>query len=295
MEKLRYFLKDSLRNIWLNRMMSLASISVLTVCLLLLGTSILISYNINDIRSKIEDQIQIMVILNDSLDQNGITDVGKQIKAIPNVRSSVFISKQQGLEEQKKTMGKYAYLLTGYEKENQNPLPNAYRIVLKNMSNFTQTVKALSKINGISEIKQHADIAIKLNNIKSVINMIGFWLFAILAFISLFIISNTIKVAMFVRKREVNIMKFVGATDWFIRWPFLFEGLIIGIISSTVACVALWFIYSVLLTNAIKESQILQLVNFKNMYAYIYLGYYCAGIVVGTLGSIISVRRHLKV
>jgi cell division transport system permease protein len=293
MEKLRYFLKEALRNIWVNRMMSLASISVLTVCLLLLGSSLLISFNLNNIISQIENQNQIMVILNDSLDQNGINKVGKQINALPNVRSSMFISKKQALDEQKKTMGKYADLLIGYEQD--NPLPNAYRIVLKNMSNFTQTVKALSKIDGISEIKQHADIALKLNNIKSVINMIGFWLFAILAFVSLFIISNTIKVAMFVRKREVNIMKFVGATDSFIRWPFLFEGLIIGIISSTVACVALWFGYSVLLTNAIKDSQILQLVNFKNMYAFIYFGYFSAGIVVGSLGSIISVRRHLKV
>jgi cell division transport system permease protein len=293
MEKLRYFIKDAFRNIWANGMMSLASISVLTVCLLLLGTSLLISYNINGIINQIENQNQIVVILNDNLDQKGITDVGTEINQLPNVLRSVLISKQQALDEQKKTMGKYADILSSYEKD--NPLPNTYRIILKNMTNFTQTVTALNKISGITDVRQHADIALKLNNIKSVINTIGYWLFAILAFVSLFIISNTIKVAMFVRKREVNIMKFVGATDSFIRWPFLFEGFFIGVISSALACVLLWVGYSVLLTNAVKDSQLLQLVDFKNMYTFIYLGYFGAGITVGTLGSIISVRRHLKV
>jgi cell division transport system permease protein len=293
MKNLRYFIKEALHNIWVNRMMSLASISILTVCLLLLGTSLLISFNINNIISQIENQNQIMVILSDNLNADSITNVGNQIKALPNVRDCIFVSKQQALDEQEKTMGKYADLLAGFE--NDNPLPNSYNVELKNMNDFTQTVNAIGKISGISEIKQHADIAVKLNNIKSVINMIGFWLFAILTLVSLFIISNTIKVAMFVRKREVNIMKFVGATDWFIRFPFLFEGLIIGIISSTLACAVLYLIYSVLLTNAVAQTQILQLVNYKNMYAYIFFGYYCAGIVVGTLGSIISVRRHLKV
>lgn len=293
MEKLRYFIKEALRNIWVNRMMSLASISVLSVCLLLLGTSLLTSFNINSIINQIETQNQIVVILNDNLDQNGIADVGSKINKLPNVLSSVLITKQQALDEQKKTMGKYADILSGYEKD--NPLPNSYRIILKNMTNFTQTVTGLKKIDGITDVKQHADIALKLNNIKSVINTIGYWLFAILAFVSLFIISNTIKVAMFVRKREVNIMKFVGATDSFIRWPFLFEGFLIGVISSALSCVLLWVCYSVLLTNAVENSQLLHLVDFKNMYTFIYLGYFGAGIIVGTLGSIISVRRHLKV
>jgi cell division transport system permease protein len=293
MDKLRYFTKEAFKNIWDNRLMSLASVSVLTICLLLLGASLLISYNINSIISQIENQNQIMVILKDDVNTGGITDIGNQIKALPNVSSCVFISKLQALNEQKKTMGKYSDLLSGFEKD--NPLPNSYRVGLKDMSNFTQTVTAISKIKGISETKQHADIAIKLNNIENVINMIGLWLFAILALVSLFIISNTIKVAMFVRKREVNIMKFVGATDWFIRLPFLFEGVIIGIISSTLACVALWFVYSVLLAGVIEQSHIMQLVSYKNMYLNIFLGYYGAGIVVGALGSVVSVRRHLRV
>jgi len=293
MEKLRYFIKEAFRNIWVNGMMSLASISVLTVCLLLLGTSLLISFNINSIINQIENQNQIVVILNDNLDQNSITDVGAKITKLPNVLKSVLVTKQQALDEQKKTMGKYSDILSSYDKD--NPLPNSYKIILKNMTNFTQTVTALKKISGITDVREHADIALKLNNIKSVINTIGYWLFAILAFVSLFIISNTIKVAMFVRKREVNIMKFVGATDSFIRWPFLFEGFLIGVISSALACVLLWVGYSILLTNALQDSQIMHLVDFKNMYTFIYIGYFCAGIIVGTLGSIISVRRHLKV
>ncbi|MDR3643844.1 MAG: permease-like cell division protein FtsX [Clostridia bacterium] len=293
MERIRYFFGEALRSIWKNRMMSMASIGVLAVCLILLGSSLIVSYNISNVIRQIEGQNQIMVFLNDDLDTAGIENVGDEITALPDVKECIFVSKQEALDEQKKALGSNADLLSGYDADNF--LPNGYRISLTGMEHFSQTVQSLEKIPGIIKIQQHEDVADKLNNIKRIISMVGIWLFVILALVSLFIISNTIKLAMFVRKREINIMKFVGATDWFIRWPFVFEGMLIGLIASLLAFGVQYYIYRIPLARVMTDLKLQELTLGSTNIALLLAAFVCAGIIVGVCGSLISVRKYLKV
>lgn len=293
MEKISYFIKEGCKNIWANRIMSLASIGTLIVCLILLGSSLLVSININNLIKEIESQNQIMAFLQDDISATTVTEIGDQINALPNVAECVFVSKQEALDQQKQSLGKYSGLLEGFQKD--NPFPNAYRVKLKSMSGYAETVRQIGLITGVKDITQHVELAYKLISIRKVISMIGIWLFILLVVVSLFIIANTIKIAMYVRKREINIMKFVGATDWFIRWPFIVEGLIIGLISSLIAFLIQWYIYSAMISKIVNVLGIIKPLYFNEISAYIAMGFAVTGILVGVFGSLISVRKYLRV
>ncbi len=292
MENLRYFFKEGLKNVWVNRMMTIASVSVLTICLLLLGSSLLISVYVQGLMSQIEDTNQIMIYLKDSVDQQGIDSMAQSLKDMPNVENVVFVSKEEALESQKKELGDKGTLLQGYE--NDNFYPNAYRVQVKSMAQYSQTVSTINKLDGVESIKSNGDIARKLNNISRVIRIVGFWLFALLAVVSLFLISNTIKVAVYVRRREINIMKFVGATDSFIRWPFVIEGAVMGLISGLIAILAQWYVYGQLIRRLFAALNVHAVIVPAHL-TLMGVCFVAAGILVGVLGSMISMRRYLRV
>lgn len=292
MEKIRYFIREGFKNIWVNRMMTVASVCVLTVCLVLLGSSLLVSVNVRSLISQMEDTNQIMVYIKDNVDQKGIDALGQTLSGISNVEKVVFVSKEEALESQKKALGSDAVLLQGYE--NDNFYPNAYRVQVRDMNRYSATAGAISKLDGVETVKANSDVAGKLNNISRVIGIVGFWLFVLLAAVSLFLISNTIKVAVYVRRREVNIMKFVGATDGFIRWPFVIEGILLGLVSGALACVTQWYVYRGLISRLFGVLNV-HIMAFGGNYWYLGMGFAAAGILVGVLGSLISVRRYLRV
>lgn len=292
MEKLRYFLREGLKNIWVNRMMTIASVSVLTICLLLLGSSLVVSVYVRGLMSQIEDTNQIMIYLKDSVDQKGIDAMSDTLRAMPNVHNVVFISKQEALESQKKELGDKGTLLQGYE--NDNFYPNAFRVQVRNMNQYSATVASINRLDGVETIKSNSNIARKLNNISRVIRIVGLWLFALMAVVSLFLISNTIKVAVYVRRREINIMKFVGATDSFIRWPFVIEGAAMGLISGAVAIVAQWYVYRQLIRRLFAVINVQATIEPAHL-ALMGVCFVLSGIVVGVLGSAISMRRYLRV
>lgn len=291
-EKIRYFIKEGFRGIWVNRMMSLASILVLCICLIMLGTSLTATLNINNIVGQLESKNQIMVYLKGDIKQADIDRVGDTISSMPNVKSTGFLTKDDIFAEAKKTLGKQKVLLTGID---ASAFDCAYQVTLKDMSKFSSVVSSIEKIDGVKYVRHDEGLANRLVSIKKVVSIAGIWLFVILALISLFIISNTIKLAMFSRKREINIMKFVGATDWFIRWPFIIEGLLIGLISGIVALIAQYFIYAKFLGKVIAVINATQPLSYGNFLLYIIPGFLIGGIFVGILGSVMSVRKYLKV
>lgn len=293
MEKLRYFVSEAVHNLWKNRVMSLASFGVLAVCLLLLGSSVLVSFNIQKLVSDIEGQNQVMVFLNDNLTADQITDLGSQIKALGNVRACVFVSKEEAFEQQKKELGKDADLLNGYDV--QSFLPNAYRVSFKSMEQYGATVGVISKMQGVYKVQQHTDVANRLLQIDRAISRAGAVLFVLLVLVALFIISNTIKLALYVRKREINIMKFVGATDWFIRWPFIIEGILIGLISGLIAFGLQVYLYAYPFAHAARNIGLGVVTVTSGGTALLCLGFLVVGIVVGAVGSLISMGKYLKV
>jgi cell division transport system permease protein len=292
MEKLRYFLREGLRNVRSNGFVSAASIGVLTICLLLLGSSYLFSENIKVLISQVESKNQIMVYLKDSVDQAGLETVKNKIEAVPNVKSVTFVSKQEALKNAEKTLGDKAKLLSGFESD--NPYPNAYRVSIDDMSKYAGTVKNLAKIDGVENVSDNSPVAQKLTNISRVINRVGIILFVILILVSLFLISNAIKIAVFVRRREINIMKFVGATDGFIRWPFVIEGAFIGLVAGVFGLVLQWYVYNGLFSKLFAALNVGQL-SIAGLMPGIAACFLAAGAAVGVLGSLISLHKYLRV
>lgn len=291
-EKLKYFIKEGLRSIWVNRMMSIASILVLCICLVMLGTTQLMVSNISNFLTQLESKNQIMVYLKVSVGPAGVASIEKQIKATPNVASYTFLTKEQNFALSKKTLDEQTILLQGID---SSSFPSSYQVRLVDLTKYAQTVAVFEKIPGVDYVSRDQGLASIMTNIKKVVSIAGFWLFVLLAIISLFIISNTIKLALFSRKREINIMKFVGATDWFIRWPFIVEGLMIGLISAVIALIAQYYIYTGPVEGIIRMIKVTEPISYSGQLYIILPGFLLGGVVVGVLGSVVSVRRYLRV
>ncbi len=291
-ERIRYYIREGFKNIWYNRMMSFASICVLTICLLLLGTSILLSLNISNLMTSVEKENQVAVFLKDGLSQETMDKVGTEIKSLSGVEKIQFVSSKQALQNEKKQLGKDASLLSGL---GSDFLPNSYTVTLTDMNHFSAVVSEIKKMKNVDSVNEHSDVAKKLNSISSAVKWVGLWLFVLLAAVSLFIIVYTIKLAVYVRRREVNIMKFVGATDWFIRWPFFVEGVLIGIFSGAVATVLQWYLYGGLIKHLFVSLRIINPVAYSTVALPLSLGFVGSGIVLGVVGSLISVRKYLTV
>lgn len=241
MSSLKYLTKEGFRSIWVNKLMSLASVAVLMACLVIIGLGAMIFFNINALLDNVESQNVIMVYAENDATDEEVSIIGNKIKVLDNVEDCIFVPKGDALLEQRESMGADAALLDGLE---ENPFPDAYKVVVKDLGQFDYTVAQLKAINGIQRVRENSDLADKLINIRKAVTIISVGIVVLLFIVSLFIISNTIRITMFSRKLEISIMKAVGATNWFIRWPFMIEGINLGIISCVVSFLVLFGIYS---------------------------------------------------
>ena len=292
---LRYLIKEGLKNTWTNRMMSFASIAVLLCCLVLIGSASMMFLNINSIVERIEDENVIMVFIDDNTTDEQINEMGEKLKAIPNIELVEFVSKEEAWADQLKTMeDAQARFFT--EVSSDIPLPDAYKITVDDLTKFSETVKSIKKLDHIYTIRQNTDLAKKLDTISRGISIIAMVIIAVLFAISLFIISNTIKLTVYSRRLEISIMKSVGATNSFVRLPFVVEGCLIGVISGVVSLGVVWLAYDFAIqqfSDLFKAIQIVPL-NFID-YAWQMLGIFVAiGIVSGVGGSLITMRRYLN-
>ncbi|MBR7072001.1 MAG: permease-like cell division protein FtsX [Eubacterium sp.] len=292
---LRYLIKEGLKNTWTNRMMSFASIAVLLCCLVLIGSASMMFLNINSIVERIEDENVIMVFIDDNTTDEQINEMGEKLKAIPNIELVEFVSKEEAWADQLKTMeDAQARFFT--EVSSDIPLPDAYKITVDDLTKFSTTVKQIKKLDHIYTIRQNTDLAKKLDTISHGISIIAIIIIAVLFAISLFIISNTIKLTVYSRRLEISIMKSVGATNSFVRLPFVVEGCLIGVISGVASLGVVWLAYDFAIqqfSDLFKAIQIVPL-NFID-YAWQMLGIFVAiGIVSGVGGSLITMRRYLN-
>ena len=223
----KYFLDQGVRSIFSHGFMSFAAVSVMTACLIITASFSLIAFNIDQMIGEVESQSEITVYINDALPVDEARAVLKQITAIENVQDAEFVTKEQALQEFKDELGENASLVSGLEDD--NPLRHSFRIRMKDISLHAQTVEALQKISQIASVTSRKDISDKLIKVRSVTNALSVTLIALLGAVSVFIISNTVKLATFTRRDEIAIMKMVGATNGFIRAPFIVEGFLLGI------------------------------------------------------------------
>ena len=292
---LRYLLKEGFKNTWTNRMMSFASICVLLSCLVLIGSASMMFLNIESVIDRIEDENVIMVYIKDGTDDAAINEMGGTIKGIPNVAQVEFVSKEEAWADQLKTMeDAQAKFFT--EISTDIPLPDAYKVTVEDLNQFGKTVKEIKKLPNIETIRQNTDLAKKLDTISRGISVIAMGIIAVLFAISLFIISNTIKLTVYSRRLEISIMKSVGATNSFVRLPFVVEGIIIGLLSGVLSLGVVWGVYDLAINqfSDLFNTMGITPLSFSN-YALMMLGAFVGiGVISGVGGSLITMRRYLN-
>lgn len=290
----RYLIKEGFHNTWTNRMMSVASICVLLSCLVLIGSASMIFLNIDSLVQKIENENVIMVYIDDEATDADIDELGIELQNLNNVQKIEFVAKEDAWAEQIATMDEaQAEFFT--EQTDEIPLPDAYKVTVKDLEQFTTTVKQIKKLNHIDTVRQNTDLAKKLAKISNGISIISIVIIAVLFVISLFIISNTIKLTVYSRRLEISIMKSVGATNSFVQLPFVVEGVILGVVAGVLSLFAVWGIYELAINRFgdVFSSIGLDPLKFTD-YAWIMLGVFVAiGIVSGVGGSLITMRKYL--
>ena len=236
---LKYLLKEGFKNVWCNRTMSLASVAVLVSCLLLTGAAVVFSMNVNQAMESLEASNSLTVYLDDNLNNLESIAVGNEIKKLDNIdpNQCVYIPKDDAIQKYTDILGEDGEILSGLMGEN-NPLPNAYRVTLIDLEKYDETVAQISALEGVYKINDVSDIADKLTRMDQIVKIVCICVVSFLGVVSLFIIANTIRVTMYSRRLEISIMKSVGATNGFIRIPFVVESMIIGLISGAFQCVA---------------------------------------------------------
>lgn len=273
--------------------MSIASIGVLISCLLLTGCAGLVSINLTTMMESIEGNNSITVYLQDGLPSLTAIEVGDKIRSIENVSECNFIPKDDALADMMEELGEHGSILEGLDGED-NFLPDAYTISLHDLSIYDDTIKQIQSIEGVDHYTDYSDIATKLSNIDMVVRVAGLTLIIVLSVVSLFIISNTVKVTMFSRRTEISIMKSVGATNGFVRVPFVVEGMIIGLISGGISASALLLIYDWAVYELYNIVPFLTAVDIDPFVLYIYIAYAVVGALFGLLGGSISIGKYLN-
>ena len=292
---LRYLIKEGIKNTWTNRMMSVASICVLLSCLVLIGSASMMFLNINSLVDRIEDENVIMVYIADDADDAAISEMETKLNSIDNIANVEFVSKEDAWADQLDTMGEaQAQFFT--EITTDIPLPDAYKVTVADLSRFTETLSEIKQLDNIDTIRENTDLAKKLDTISHGISIIAVVIIAVLFAISLFIISNTIRLAVYSRRLEISIMKSVGATNSFVRLPFVVEGMIIGILSGVASLGVVWGVYELALNQFDYLFKSIKLVplNFGEYALRMLLAFLAIGIVSGVGGSLITMSRYLN-
>lgn len=292
---LRYLIKEGFRNTWANRMMSVASICVLLSCLVLIGSASMMFLNINSLVDRIEDENVIMVYVADDTADADITAMGNELKGMSNVDKVEFVPKEEAWQEQLETMeDAQAEFFT--EISTDIPLPDAYKVTVKDLNQFSKTVKEVKTLNNVDTVRENTDLAQKLDTISRGVSIIAIVIISVLFAISLFIISNTIKLTVYSRRLEISIMKSVGATNSFVRLPFVVEGMILGIVSGVLSLGVVWGIYALAINQFGELFKSIGLVplDFANYALYMLGAFVAIGIVSGVGGSLITMRKYLN-
>lgn len=294
---IKYFFREGFGSLIRNRLMSVASIATVAACVFIMSFSYCIVSNLQYILRQMEDDIGIAVFLDDDISNDRIVSIGEEIKNLEHVSSYEYISPDQALEDLKQEWDA-GDILDGFDRET-NPLSSSFQISLDGIEYQSQVLDELNKIEGIRNIRHaqsETEILLKVNN---AISVFGIAVIIILGIISVVIIMNTIKISVYSRKNEINIMKYVGATDWFIRWPFVIEGVLIGFIGSLIPMALSWPLYGRSISVIYKYLPVVQnIVQFRqssDIFTVLMPVAIMFGVILGVTGSITSMKKHLKV
>ncbi|MBR5155391.1 MAG: permease-like cell division protein FtsX [Clostridia bacterium] len=291
---LKYFVTQGVKGLLANSLMTLASIGIVIASLVIFGIFVLFGLNINSIGNQIKDQCEINVYMPNDMSRDNVRAIGSQLSEINYVKEAQLYTKEERLQNYKEGIHQdQAEVITTLEED--NPLRDAYVLSLTDVRKANEVAAAAAKIKGVEEVTNRQDLIKTILSITNTIKHVSIWLLLILAAISIFIISNTIKLGMFSRRKEINIMKFVGATNWFIRWPFIIEGMLLGAVGAAISSVIVMFGYSSILGTLQEFMGNIRILEAGDVSNIIIIGFTLMGIGIGMAGSAMSIRKHLHV
>lgn len=296
---LKYLAGQGVENIWKNRMMAFASFCVLLVSLLLVGVATLFYINISSMVGGIEDKNEIIVYLNEDTTEEQISVLKGQLSQIDNVADVNFYSKEESFEDLKASMNDYQMLFDSLGDD--NPLVDAYRLRVKDIDRIEDTIVQIETLDHIYSIRAPMDFVNLLMELRRIITVVCSVIIVALIIISVVIIANTTKASVFARRSEIQIMKYVGATNAFIRIPFFVEGMVTGFLAGCVAFVITWVSYDSLVNLVTQQTDIVSVIgrnsimSFGQVAGVVAVAYIGIGVLFGALGSVLSMRKHLNV
>lgn len=291
---IKQFIIDAFKSLRRNKTISFASVITVGATLFIFGVFMLLALTINMGVQSIEDTVEVKIFLKDNIDLVQKRDLELELKKFEGVKDYKYESKFEALKNFKEQLKDKKGLLDSFDSSN-NPMPAAFIVKLDKVEDAEKVQSEFKGKTGVEDIGNQKEVIDRIIQISNTVKWIGIVVFLILAGVSLFLIANTIKLTVFSRRREIGIMKFVGATDWFIRWPFIIEGIVIGIFGAIVSNIALYFLYDMLYTKIVMQLMTVSLVSPHYVLSAMLGEFILAGILVGALGSFLSLRKFLDV
>lgn len=296
---IKYLIGQGTENIWKNRMMAFASFCVLLVSLLLVGMSVLFYMNLTSMIGGVEDKNEVIVYMDETTTDEQLAEFQTQLEQIGNISSISFYSKEQAFEDLKTSMSDYEVLFDSLGDD--NPLIDGFRLQIDDISIISTTIAEIEQLDHIYSIRAPMDFVNILTELRKIISVVFSVIIAALFVISVVIVSNATKASVFARREEIMIMKYVGATNSFIRIPFFVEGMITGFLAGCVALAVTWFGYDSLVGLLTGQVDILSVIGmgsiipFRQLAWKVAAAYLLSGTLFGAFGSMISMRKHLNV
>ncbi len=299
LSSMNYLFSQGIKNIWTNRIMSFTSFCILMVSLLLIGFSTLCIANINSIVGSVENKNEVIIFLDDDVTDDDIEQMGTKLRNMDNIAEVNFYSKEEAFEEIKAGIENSDELFNYVGEE--SPLPDSYRVKVKDIEKMSRTLMNINRLNGIYTVKAPNDFVKILTELKSFISLLSVVVLGALVVVSLVIILNASRASVDMRKREIAIMRFVGATNSFIKIPFFVEGMTIGVLAGLVAAVITVIGYRELNNVLMQDTTIWTamgitgLISLNDIIWKIFIGYIAAGALISAVGTVMSTRKYVKV
>lgn len=294
-----YSIGQGLKNIGRNRMFSLASVATMAACIFMFGIFYILVVNVSAMVKDAEESVAITVFFDEGLEEDRIKEIGADIEKRTEVRQTVYVSAEEAWEEFKKVYfeGNEEYA----EGFSDNPLANSanYEVYLKDVSQQTGLVNYLKSIEGVREVKQSQAVAETLTEFNKILGLVSGGIILILLCVAIFLISNTVAVGISVRKEEIAIMKLIGATDFLVRFPFVVEGVVIGLVGAVIPLVLLYTLYDKIVIYVAEKfnfiGSFMDFVSPQILFQTLMPVSLALGVGIGFLGSMWTIRKHLKV
>jgi cell division transport system permease protein len=287
-----YIIRETAISLKRNSWMSFASIGTVAVSLFVLGMFLILVLNMHRMTNSLESQVEISVYAKDEVNDSGLRTLEERIASMQGIESVKFIDRERAMERFRERLGDQQFLLDSLG--DKNPLPNSFEVKVIRPDMVRTAAEAIQELPGVETAKYGQDVVEHLFDITRLIRLFGVALMFVLALATLFIISNTIRLTVFARRKEVAIMKYVGATDWFIRWPFLLEGVVLGCFGGVVAALALRGAYRIIAAKIYDTLAFFPLIPENPFLHYVTVAILICGMLIGALGSTISLKRFLN-